>query len=148
MPAGGLQTPPVLRKLLLAGAILVGLCLLYVGWTFYSRWQENHLLEEKAAAQEKAQDQREVEMMGGNRLEILDFYADRGVIRSGQKVQLCYGVSNAKVVRLEPQDNPVWPSYGRCVEVAPKKDTTYTLSIEDGQGNSKTAMLKVQVRPH
>jgi hypothetical protein len=148
MPADGDENLySTARMLRFAGAIVVGLGLAYLGWTFFSRWRENRMLEEKAAAREKAADQRSVEMLGGNRLEILDFYAAPAVIRPGQKAQLCYGVSNAKVVRLEPQDNPVWPSYGRCVDVAPKKDTTYTLTIEDAQGSTKTAMLKVEVRP-
>jgi len=66
-------------------------------------------------------------MLGGNRFEILHFYASPGVIRRGQTAQLCYGVSGAKTVRLEPQPNAVWPSFSRCVDVSPSKDTSYTV---------------------
>jgi len=32
------------------------------------------------------------------------------------------------------------------VEVAPKKDTTYKLTAEDGHGNTRTSSLTVTVR--
>jgi hypothetical protein len=85
-------------------------------------------------------------MLGGNRFEILQFYALPGIIRPGESAQVCYGVSNAKSVRLDPPVKDVWPSFGHCVEISPAKDTTYTLTIEDGVGHSKSASLLVQVR--
>ena len=45
-----------------------------------------------------------------------------------------------------PQPNPVWPSYARCVDVKPAKTTTYTLTIDDGAGNTKTQALEVKVQ--
>ena len=87
-----------------------------------------------------------VEQLGGSEFKILNFYATPPVVHAGETVQLCYGVSNAKTVKLEPQTNPVWPSVSHCVDVTPKKTTEYTLTIEDGSGNSKTSALTVQVR--
>ncbi|MBZ5700612.1 MAG: hypothetical protein LAN84_02055 [Acidobacteriia bacterium] len=60
--------------------------------------------------------------------------------------QLCYGVANAKKVTLEPPVGPVWPSYSRCLDVSPTKDTTYTLTVEDGQGHSMSQTVTLQVR--
>ncbi len=120
--------------------------MLFVGWIFFSRWQENTQIERRALDKKRAEDRRAVEMLGGNRFEILQFYASPGIIRRGETAQLCYGVSNAKTVRLEPQTNEVWPSFSRCVDVAPSKDTIYTLTAEDAGGHSKTATLMVQVR--
>ena len=40
----------------------------------------------------------------------------------------------------------MWPSYARCVDVTPKKDTTYTLTIADAAGNTKSATVAVKVR--
>ena len=54
-------------------------------------------------------------------------------------------VANAKTVTLEPQSNPVWPSYARCVDVAPTKTTTYTLTISDAAGHTKSQSLTVTV---
>jgi len=139
-PLSGVRNP------LLYTSLLVVLSMVYAGWVLFSRRQEVREMEEKAKAEKLAEDQKIVESLGGNRFEILNFYASPPVIRRGETAQLCYGVSNAKTVRLEPQTNSVWPSYMRCVDVAPRKDTTYTLTAEDGQGNSKTAAVEVKVR--
>jgi hypothetical protein len=123
---------------------------LVVSWMLFSRWQENRGIENRAK-EERAQKQREqdriaLEQFGGKELAIQNFYASPGTIRRGETVQLCYGVANAKTVKLEPQSNPVWPSYSRCVDVTPNKSTTYTLTIADAAGNTKTQSLEVKVR--
>jgi hypothetical protein len=139
-----------LRRILKYSWIVPGIASLFVIGNLFLRRQENRSNEQRARQQalekQRAEDQRVVEMLGGNRFEILQFYATPGIISRGETVQLCYGVSNAKSVRLEPQTNAVWPSFGRCVEVSPQKDTTYTLTIEDGAGRSKFATVRVQVR--
>ncbi len=123
---------------------------LVVVWILFSRWRENRSIESRAK-EEKAQKQREqdratLEQMGGKELAIQNFYAIPAEIRRGETVQLCYGVANAKTVKLEPQSNPVWPSYSRCVDVTPTKTTTYMLTIADAAGNTKTQSLEVKVR--
>jgi len=127
-------------------SVIVLVATLYAGWVLFSRRQEVRDLEEKAKAEKFAQDQKIVESLGGSSFDILNFYASPPVIQHGETAQLCYGVSNAKSVRLEPQTSAVWPSYMRCVEVAPKKDTTYTLTAEDGHGDTKTATVVVKVK--
>jgi hypothetical protein len=138
------------RNPLLYTSILMIFALLYVGATFYMRRQQNREFEERAAqaaaAAKRADDRQTVEQLGGNEFKILNFYATPPSIHHGETVQLCYGVSNAKVVKLEPQTNSVWPSFSRCVEVAPTKTTEYTLTAEDGLGNSKTSTVKVIVQ--
>lgn len=123
---------------------------LMVLWIFLSRWWQNRSFEYRArqAATEKQRedDRAALEQMGGKELAIQTFYAVPGEIRRGQSVQLCYGVANAKTVKLEPQSNPVWPSYARCVDVSPTKTTTYTLTIADASGNTKSQPLTVNVR--
>jgi len=136
----------VFRNPLLYSSIVLLAAALYVGWTFFARRQENRAIEQRAVANKRADDARTVEILGGSKLEIQNFYASPGAIRRGKTLQLCHGVANAKTVRLEPQDNPVWPSYARCVDVSPKKDTLYTLTAEDAAGHAVTATLTVQVR--
>jgi hypothetical protein len=119
---------------------------LNAAWVFYSRWQQDRLTRERAIEQQRARDRRAVEAMGGDRFEIQHFYASPGIIRRGEAAQLCYGVSNAKTVRLEPESGATWPSFSRCLDVKPAQDTTYTLTIEDGKGRTKTATLVLQVR--
>jgi hypothetical protein len=123
---------------------------LIVFWIFFSRWWQNRSIEyrerQSAAEKQRADDRATLEQMGGRELAIQTFYATPGEIRRGQSVQLCYGVANAKSVKLEPQSNPVWPSYSRCVNDSPAKTTTYTLTIADAAGNTKSRSLSVQVR--
>ena len=96
--------------------------------------------------QEEGQDRAFTKTYGGTSLTILTFYAAPPVIRAGKTTQLCYGVSNAKSVRIEPAVEYVWPSYSRCLKTAPSGDTVYTLIAEDDSGHTKTATVTVHVR--
>jgi hypothetical protein len=143
------QPKSVFKNPLFYSAGLVIIVSLAVVWIMVSRWLENRNFDRRAA-QQRAEKQREqdrlaIQQLGGNEFAILSFYASPATIRRGQTAQLCYGVSNAKTVKLEPQAGPVWPSPARCLDVSPTKDTTYTLTIEDAAGNSKTATVEVTV---
>jgi len=135
---------------LLYSSLLVGTALLVVLWIFYSRWQENRSIErrtrEEASRKQRKNDRIALQQLGGKELAIQSFYASPGAIHKGESLQLCYGIANAKVVKLEPQPNAVWPSYARCVNVSPPKTTTYTLTISDAAGNTKSQSVQVNVR--
>ena len=139
-PLSGFRNPRVYTSILLVVAIM------YAGWVLFSRLQEARDIEKRARENERTEAARTYEMLGGGSFEILNFYAAPGVIHRGESAQLCYGVSNARTVRLEPQTAEVWPSQARCVEISPKKDTTYTLTADDGHGNTRTSSLTVRVR--
>lgn len=120
---------------------------IYVGWVFYSRWEVDQAIAGKAAEKRRAQDQQSFEAMGGNRFDILAYSANPAIIEAGEKSSLCYSVSNAKSVNIEPQaEEPVWPAFSRCVHVSPRKTTNYTLTIGDGAGHTKSAIVEVHVR--
>ena len=140
----------LLKNPLLYSSIVVGTALLVVLWILYSRWQENRLIErrtrQETSRKQLENDRLTLEQLGGKELAIQNFYASPGTIHKGESVQLCYGVANAKNVKLEPQPNAVWPSYAYCVNVSPAKSTTYTLTIGDASGNTKTESLKVVVK--
>jgi hypothetical protein len=137
----------VVRKMVpITSAVLV-LVFLYVGWTFYSRRRDARDAEEKAKAAEAQNAQYTVDKYGGGRVKILAFSLGSGAIHKGQSVQLCYGVANAKNVKIEPPVGDVWPSMQRCVDVAPKKDTEYVITADDGQGHIDTAQLAIKVVP-
>ena len=129
---------------------LVAVVAFVVGWIFFSRWWQNrafeHRVKEERTEKQREEDLATLEQMGGKELAIQTFYATPGEIRRGQSVQLCYGVANAKTVKLEPQANPVWPSYARCVNVTPAKSTTYTLTITSAAGDTQARSLVVTVR--
>ncbi|GAC1702344.1 MAG: hypothetical protein NVS9B4_07520 [Candidatus Acidiferrum sp.] len=139
-----------LRKAIFFSWLALAAVFLYVLWILFARWQENRGIERRAN-EEKIEKQREqdrgaLEQLGGKSLGIQMFYASPSRVPAGGTVQLCYGVANATKVTLVPQGNAVWPSHNRCVDVKPKKDTTYTLTIEDGAGHVKTATVDVHVR--
>lgn len=140
----------IFKNPFLYSSALLLITALAVGWIFISRWQENRDIErrsrEERTAKQKEQDRIALEQFGGNELAIQNFYASPAVVHLGETVQLCYGVANAKKVTLEPQSNPVWPSYARCVDVAPAKTTTYTLTIADAAGHTLTQSLEIKVR--
>jgi len=144
------QKKSIFRNPLLYSSAAVVIALLVTAWTLFSRWYQTRELETRAKQvqqqQQRENDRLALEQLGGKELAIQNFYALSGVVRRGQSVQLCYGVANAKTVTLEQQSNPVWPSYARCVDVTPAKTTTYTLTITDAAGNTKSQTLEVQVR--
>lgn len=133
-----------IRKLLPWTSVVVVLVALYVGWIMLSRWQQDREYERRQAAQRAATAER-ARTTFGDELKILSFTLSTSTIRRGQSAQLCYGVANAKSVRFEPPVEHVWPSMSRCVDVSPRKDTTYKLIAEDAAGHRETAELKLFV---
>jgi hypothetical protein len=127
--------------------ILVLIVALAVAGVFYSRWQENRNIEERAAEQQREHAREVAEALGGNNFEIMNFYASPGAIRRGDSAELCYGVSNAKTVEIDPKlSEETWPSPDRCISIDPQKTTTYTLTAIDAKGQKKTATLTLEVQ--
>ncbi len=143
------NTNSVFKNPLLYSSFVVAIVALVVGWILFSRWQENKQIDrqhvEAQSEKQKQSDRTALDQFGGKDLDIQSFYASPGAVHRGESVQLCYGVANAKTVKLEPQSNPVWPSYSRCVDVTPAKTTTYTLTVGDAAGNTKTQTVEVKV---
>jgi hypothetical protein len=151
MPSEQVSEPKsILKNPLIYGSAVLVIASLAVVYVMFSRWQDRRNID-RQAAQEQAEKQHEqdrlaVEQLGGKDLAILSFYASPRVIHRGESAQLCYGVANAKTVKLEPQSQPVWPSVARCVDVTPNKSTTYKLSIGDAAGKTQSQDVDVTVR--
>jgi len=140
---------PIWKNPFVYTGVLIILLAIYVGGIVFARWNENRTIEQRerdaSATKQREEDKNAVEQMGGSELAIQSFYGN-GAIRRGQTAQLCYGVANAKKVTLEPQSNPVWPSYARCVDVTPAKTTVYTLTASDDAGHSVSQTFTVKVQ--
>src|SRR2546426_12441073 len=88
------------RNPLLYTSFLLAIAALYVGWVFFSRRQDRREVGEKAGAKKREEDRRAVEMIGGNRFEILTFYASPRAIHRAETAHVCHGASHAHTVRL------------------------------------------------
>ncbi len=122
------------------------LAALYSGWIFYSRRESAAEAERQLQQKRVDEDRKVVAEFGGDQLKILAFGAATGEVSPGGRVALCYGVSNATQVKIEPGVEPIKPSISHCLDVFPKQTTTYTLKAEDAKGNSKSASLTIRVR--
>jgi len=80
---------------------------------------------------------------------ILQFYASVGSLTAGQKALLCYGVENARSVRISPMQQRVYPAASRCLEILPEHTTHYMIMAEgyDGQVATRSLTLAVQAAP-
>jgi hypothetical protein len=76
---------------------------------------------------------------------ILQFYSSVGVIKAGETALLCYGVENAKSVRIAPMMEGESPSPNRCLEVAPLRTTHYTILAEGFDGRVVMQSLTLPV---
>jgi hypothetical protein len=122
------------------------LAVVYSGWIFYSRREIAAETERQLQQKQVDEEQKVVAEFGGDQLKILAFGATTGEVSPGGRVVMCYGVSNATHVKIEPGLEPIKPAVSHCLDVYPKKTTTYTLKAEDAKGNSKSASLTIRVR--
>lgn len=76
---------------------------------------------------------------------ILRFYASVGTLTVGQTAQLCYGVENAKSVRISPILQTVYPAASRCLEIVPEHTTHYMILAEGFDGNVATRSFTLPV---
>jgi hypothetical protein len=139
------QTSP-LRSIVRWTWVIVALAVLYTGWIVVSRWRENRAIEAEAARKTAEADRQIVGMYGSGELKMLMFYANPGTLKRGSMGLLCYGVANAKSVRIVPGVEDIKPSLSRCIEVKPKADTHYTFSADDGKGRTVSQSVDVLVR--
>ena len=135
-----------MRRVVMWLGLVIVAALIYDGWIFYSRRSGNREAVQGQADKEANRERRTIDAYGGGDLKILSFYAAPGAIARGGKTNLCYGVTGAKTVRMEPPVDAVWPALTRCVQVSPKKDTEYKLIAEDDAGRSVNQTTAVAVK--
>src|SRR4051812_12160560 len=138
---------PLLRKLPPFTSAAVIIALLYVGWTFFSRWQEGRSLKEDPARQQAEDARKTIQAYGNGRVKIMNFTISPGVVGHGEKVSICYGVSDAKTVAIDPKPHGGgWPSFAPCVEPRPKKTTTHTFTANDAPSHPDQGNVTNQVQ--
>jgi hypothetical protein len=119
----------------------------YVGWTFYSRRQDAKAAQQKAEAEKAAMNKKVVDQVfGSGDVKLLTFSISPIRLQRGQSAHMCYGVSNAVSVEIEPHVEDTKPSYNHCFDISPKKSTTYTLTAKDKAGHVETGSLTVTIQ--
>ena len=132
-----------MRRIVRYMFVALAAALLYLGWTFAERYRSNREFELARARQMAPRPAPDY----GSAVKIIQFYGGPALLARGDHAVLCYGVANAKTVRIEPEVEPVWPSPSRCFNVAPEKDTRYTLTAEGADGQPATESVQIRVKP-
>lgn len=83
----------------------------------------------------------------GKGVKIEQFYARSAEMIDGERNLVCYGVRNARTVRLEPPVEEVSPALVRCFWIEPRQDTAYQLIAEGFDGSREQAAFVVHVKP-
>ena len=124
--------------------VVIAVSVLFLGWVLSTRGSAGTQTEtlRTATAQRNAQT---VAYYGNGQLKVLNFYANPPEVRRGSRTLVCYGVSNASSVRIEPAVGETWPSTGRCMEVTAANDTEYKLIAQDTAGHEETRTLNLHV---
>jgi hypothetical protein len=78
---------------------------------------------------------------------IAHFKADPSFIPTGSTGKLCYGVENATKLDLNPPVEYLLPASERCIDIAPKQTTTYTLIAWGADGVEDKKSFEVRVGP-
>jgi len=126
------------RKLVQVMWIPVLLTALYTGWVLWQRHASQTASTKTVVADPLAK--------YGEQVKIIQFYSGNGAIARGGKSQICYGVVNAKELRLDPPVEKVWPSLSRCFDVAPVRTTHYTLTAEGADHKVVSESLDITVQ--
>lgn len=118
--------------------------LIFLGWVLYARGSSTPTIEaaRPASAQRNAET---VAYYGNGQLKVLSFYANPVEVKRGAHALVCYGVSNAATVRIEPSIGETWPSTSRCVEVTAAKDTDYKLTAKDTAGHEESRTVSLHI---
>src|SRR5579863_1102107 len=129
-------------------SIVILAVMAYVAYVLVTRYESNRQFErrtlEKAIEERREDDRKAIEQLGGSELGIRGLYLSPESIHRGETAQLCYDVANAKIVALDPPEAEVWPSHSRCVNLSPKKTTTYTLTITDAAGRAASQSVELK----
>lgn len=136
--------PDFLRRFLPLLSVLLLAAVAYDGWIFYSRWQWRRDAERARANAEEARSRKAIDALG-NGLQIHNFYASPAVIHRGEPVNICYSVSGAATLRLDPPVAEVYPALSHCIQASPRQDTEFKLTATDSAGRTATARFVLKV---
>ena len=127
-----------MKKILPFMGAAVTLAGLYVIWALAVRWQA-------PSPAARAGFSKEMEELTGRGLKILHFYGSPGNVPKGEHLIICYGVRDARAVRLEPPVETLSPSLNRCIAVPVEAPTTFRLVAQGADGAEVSSSFSVNV---
>jgi hypothetical protein len=125
--------------------VALAVVLAQLGWTWIQRHDADFRLRRILAGRHSATGAAPVDT--GTSVRIAQFYARSAEIIDGERDVICYGVQNAKTVRIEPPVETLTPALVRCFWVEPRQDTTYRMIAEGEDGARAEASFEVKVKP-
>jgi hypothetical protein len=134
----GMKRLAVLLRVALAVAIA------QLGWTWLQRHDADMKIRRTLAGRARSEARLPD---SGPGVKIEQFYARSGEITDVENTVICYGVRNARAVRLEPPVEQLTPSLTRCFFIEPRHDTRYTLTAEGTDGTTVSESFEIKVRP-
>lgn len=135
----------MMRSLRFVVIATASVAIAYLAWIFVSRAMSTNRWTRQNQPDEKANSEFN-RIYGGTGVKILQFYARDVSMAQGTKSVICYGVLNAKTVRIEPKvEGVVSPSLNRCVEVYAEKATRFTLTAEGADGRTASESFELGV---
>jgi hypothetical protein len=120
---------------------------LYLAFIFGNRFLEHRRHNPANDQENTAARQAFLHTYGATDVRILQFYARDRELVEGHTTVLCYGVLNAKAVRIEPPLDGVWPALNRCVDASPLHDTRYKLTAVAADGHEISESFTLPVVP-
>jgi hypothetical protein len=126
--------------------VALTIALLQLGWTWLERHNGN-LRIGRTTAGLRGRTGAAGAADTGTTVKIAQFYAREAMIVDGERDVICYGVHNARSVRIEPEVEQLSPALVRCFWVDPHEDTTYRMIAEGEDGSRAEASFTVRVRP-
>lgn len=137
----------MLKRIVRYMLVVTVAAVLYAAWVFISRYDENRRLEEADRRRRAEAASALPEQLRGSGVKILQFYAVPAALQRGERGQICYGVLNAESVRMEPDTGKLSPALSRCIEIAPRATTRYTLTAVDKGGRAISESFVLNVNP-
>jgi hypothetical protein len=134
-----------MRRLGVVLRLVLAVVLAQLAWTWVQR-HDSDLRLRRFLSGRHASPSRSASNSGTS-ARIVQFYARDAEIVEGERDLVCYGVENARSVKLDPPIEKVSPALVRCFFVEPKADTFYTLFAEGADGSRDEATFAIRVRP-
>src|SRR5271169_546839 len=126
--------------------VAVVIALAWLLYVFLARHSGEKRIPAQPAAPDAAATSAFDAAYGGTDVKIIQFYARDAVVFEGKSTVICYGVANARSVTIDPPISGVGVSLNRCVEAAPKRNTTYVLTAEGETGKKVSASFTIRLQ--